>query len=56
MYIHFLRKSLHACPYYYFFFGIAKGLATCWLWGVISAQKSTILSPNQDRFWMLFAH
>ena len=32
----FLRKSLHACPYY---FCIAKGLATCWLGGVISAQK-----------------
>ena len=34
--INFLRKSLHACPYY---FCIAKGLATCRLGGVISAQK-----------------
>ena len=33
--INFLRKSLHACPYY---FCIAKGLATCRLGGVISAQ------------------
>ena len=28
--INFLRKSLHACPYY---FCIAKGLATCRLGG-----------------------
>ena len=34
--INFLRKFLHACPYC---FGIAKGLATCRLGGVISAQK-----------------
>ena len=41
MYIHFLshklfEKSLHAYPYY---FCITKGLATCRLGGVISAQK-----------------
>ena len=31
-----VEKSLHACPYC---FCIAKGLATCRLGGVISAQK-----------------
>ena len=31
-----LRKSLHACPYY---FCIAKGLVMCRLGGVISTQK-----------------
>ena len=34
--IHFLVKAQHAYPYY---FSIAKGLATCRLGGVISAQK-----------------
>ena len=34
--INFLIKLLHACPYC---FCIAKGLATCRLGGVISAQK-----------------
>ena len=42
MYIHFCEphtlfvKAQHAYPYY---FSIAKGLATCRLGGVISAQK-----------------
>ena len=41
MYIHFFNhklfeKALHAYP---FCFSIAKGLATCQLGGVISAQK-----------------
>ena len=34
--IHFFVKSQHAYPYC---FSIAKGLAMCWLGGVISARK-----------------
>ena len=57
LYIHLFEpytlfvKSMHACP---FCFSIGKGLATCRLGGVISAQKVIFLALFEIGFECFF--